>query len=158
MTAPQNLANLFFVITILLSLLYFRNQIKISFLYLLALATLAIHPLAGLPLLIAIILFNLFKLLYSSYIKYISLYFLAGLVFILFVPLAFILNGSKIVTELPSISRADIVLFGWIDKFDLSLNLTYLVDINKIILAGLIILIGLAYIAKNKLLKTMPAI
>jgi len=153
MTAPQNLANLFFIITIFLSLLYFRNQIKVWLLYLLALATLAIHPLAGLPLLIVVILLNLFKLLYYSYIKYISLYFLAGLVFILFLPLAFILNGSEIIPNLPTLHRADFAWFGWVDKFDLPLNLVYLINLNKIVIVSLIILIGLIYIAKNKLLK-----
>ena len=152
MTAPQNLANLFFIITILLSLLYFRNQIKISLLYFLGLTTLVIHPLAGIPLLITIVLFHLFKILYTSYIRYISLYFLVGLVFILFLPLALIANGSTI-NLAPAFQLSDLKLLNWVDKFDLPLNLAYLVLLNKFILAGLIIIAGLIYITKNKLLK-----
>ena len=113
---------------------YFRNQIKIWLLYFFAVATSAIHPLAGVPLLIVIILLNLFKLLYSSYIKYISVYFLAGLVFILFLPLAFLLNGSEVIATLPALHKADFAWFGWVDKFDLPLNLVYLVEINKIVI------------------------
>ena len=152
MTAPMNLANLFFIATILLSMLYFRNQIKVSVLYLLALATLAIHPLAGIPLLITIILLNLFKLLYTSYLKYLSLYFLAGLVFIIFLPLAFLVNGSTINLN-PDLQRTDFKIVNWVNKADLPLDLAYLIKDNVVVLAGLIILIGLIYIAKNKLLK-----
>ncbi|MFA6215185.1 MAG: hypothetical protein WC768_01285 [Patescibacteria group bacterium] len=156
MTAPQNLANLFFLIAIFLSLLYFRNLISVYFLYLLAAATLVIHPLAGIPLLITVILFNLFKILYHSYIRQLSLYFLAALVFILFLPLAFLVNGSKI-NWLPQIHRADLYLMGWVDKFDLPLNLAYLVSLNQAVLAALIISLGLFYIAKHKLLKNNAA-
>ncbi len=122
MTAPQNLANLFFIITILLSLLYFRNQLSIFVLYFLSLAVLATHPLAGIPLLITVILFNLFKLLYKSYVRYLSLYFFTALVFILFLPLAFIINGSTINFK-PHLALADFKWFDFIDKFDLALNL-----------------------------------
>lgn len=152
MTAPQNLANLFFALTIFLSLLYFRGEIKPAVIYLLVLATLAIHPLAGIPLLVTILLLNLFKLLYTSYSRYLSLYILAGLVFILFIPLAFIANGSQIETT-PQFSLKDLKIFGWINQFDLNLDLAYLFNFNKIILAGLIITIGLIFIKKNKLLK-----
>lgn len=153
MTAPQNLANLFFIITIFLSLLYYRNQINVWLLYLLALATLAIHPLAGIPLIITVFLLNLFKLMYKSYIKYISLYFLTASVFIFAMPLAFIASGSKFGLSLPAFQPSNLALLGWIDKFDLPLNLAYLVDLNQAVLAGVIIIAGLVYLAKNKLLK-----
>ena len=152
MTAPQNLANLIFIITILLSLLYFKDQMPVSILYLLTLATLAIHPLAGIPLLITIALLNLFKLLYKSYIKYLSLYFLTALLFILFLPLAFLANGSG-VNPAPSFQLSDLSWLGWTDKFDLALNLVYLIKLNKIILAGLIVATGLIYVARSRLLK-----
>jgi len=152
MTAPQNLANLIFVLTIILSLLYYKNQISVSILYLLTLATIAIHPLAGIPLLITVFLLHLFKLLYTSYIKYLSLYFFSALIFIIFLPLAFISNGSTLNLN-PVFELSDFKWFGWVDKFDLPLNLVYLINSNKIILAGLIITLGLIYIAKHKLLK-----
>ncbi len=152
MTAPQNLANLIFILTIILSLLYYKNQISVNILYLLTLATVAIHPMAGIPLLITVFLLNLFKFLYTSYIKYLSLYFFSALIFIIFLPLAFISNGSTLNLK-PVFQLADFKWFGWVDKFDLPLNLVYLVNLNKVILAGVIITIGLVYIAKHKLLK-----
>lgn len=153
MTTPQNLANLFFIITILLSLVYYRGQIPVSLLYILGLATFAIHPLAGIPLLIAIILLNLFKTFYASYHKAISLYFFISLIFIIFLPLAFVINGSEILLTLPDIKKTDLMVFGWINNFNLPLNLAYLINLNKIIWGSLFTLVGLLYIAKNKLLK-----
>lgn len=157
MTTPQNLANLFFIFTILLSLLYFRNQIKIEILYLLALATFVIHPIAGIPLLITIFLFNLFKLLFSSYTKYISLFFLTASVFIIVMPMAFIANGSGIGSNIPNPQAVILNFFTWIDKFDLPLNIAYLVDFNKALIATVIILLGVAYLANHKLVKNNAA-
>lgn len=157
MTAPQNLANLFFITTILLSLLYFRNQIKIEILYLLALATLTIHPIAGLPLLITVFLFNLFKLLFSSYTKNIGLFFLTAMTFVVVMPLAFIANGSNIGLNIPNPKSVIINLFTWVDKFDLPLNIVYLVNYNQTLIAAAIILLGVAYLANHKLIKNNAA-
>ncbi|MFA6410189.1 MAG: hypothetical protein WCW26_01280 [Candidatus Buchananbacteria bacterium] len=153
MTAPQNLANLLFIITILLSLLYFRNLLSVIILYLLTAAVLAIHPLAGLPLLITVFLLHLFKVFYKSYNQYLSLYFFTSLVFVFTLPLAFLANGSDLTLTWPDFTKADFFWLGWVDKFDLPLNLAYLFNANKIFLAGLVIIIGLIYIGKNKLLK-----
>ncbi|MFA5022237.1 MAG: hypothetical protein WC508_04130 [Patescibacteria group bacterium] len=153
MTAPQNLANLFFIITILLSLLYFRNLLAALVLYLLALATCAIHPLAGLPLLVTVFLLNLFKVLYHSYIKYLSLYFFTSLVFILVLPLAFLASGSTLNLSPSAFHLSDFNFLHWIDKFDLLLNLAYLVKLNAVFLSTLLIITGLLHIGKNKLLK-----
>jgi hypothetical protein len=151
MTDPQNLANLIFVLTILLSLLYYRNIIHPNALYFLALAGIAIHPLAGIPLLITVFLLNLFKFLYHSYVKYISLYFFTSLVFVLFLPLSFIINGSTLSWTSPKL--ADLKIFGWVDKYDLILNLVYLVQANLSAVVILLIIAGLLYINKSKLLK-----
>jgi len=62
-------------------------------------------------------------------------------------------NGSTINLTLPDFKKADLQFFGWIDKFDLPLNLAYLFNLNKILLAALMIIIGLCFINKNKLLK-----
>lgn len=153
MTTPQNLANLYFILTILLSLLYFRNELSVIALYILAAATLVIHPLAGIPLLVALFLFNLFKIMYSSYKHYVGLYFFAGLVFVIFLPLAFIVNGSTIITSLPDITRADILWGSWINNFNLKLDIAYLYQLNQILLGGLVTLTGIYFIFKNKLLK-----
>ena len=153
MTAPQNLANLFFIITILLSILYFRGNIKITMLYLLAGCTTIIHPLAGIPLLICLALFSLFKFMFDSYRQYLSLFFWVALIFVIILPLVFIVNGSGLNLALPDIHRSDLNIINLVDKFDLPLNLAYFVYFNKIILAGAIIIIGLWYLAKHKLLK-----
>lgn len=157
MTAPQNLANLYFIITILLSLLYFRNDLNVIVLYILAASTLITHPLAGIPLLIALFLFNLFKIMYSSYKHYVGLYFFAGLVFVIFLPLAFIVNGSSIITTLPDITRADVLWASWINNFNLKLDIVYLYQLNKILLGGLVTIAGVYFIFKNKLLKNNTA-
>jgi len=153
MTAPQNLANLFFILTILLSLPYFRNEIRVESLYLLAIAGLAIHPLAGIPLITTVALFQLFKIMFhKSYIHSISLYFWTALIFIPFLPLAFIINGAGINFN-PDLKRADLAIISWVNHFDLPLDLAYLINLNKIALASLVIIVGLIYITKNKLLK-----
>lgn len=157
MTAPQNLANLFFISALLLSLPYFRNQLKIGSLYLLALAAMAIHPIAGIPLVIIVMLFQLFKFMFhKSYFQCISLYFLTALVFIPFLPLAFIINGANI-NFAPDLRRADLQIIAWVNQFDLPLDLIYLINVNKIALAILIIIVGIIYISKNKLLKNNSA-
>ncbi|OGY45480.1 MAG: hypothetical protein A2744_02215 [Candidatus Buchananbacteria bacterium RIFCSPHIGHO2_01_FULL_44_11] len=153
MTAPQNLANLFFVITILLSLLYFRGQITISIFYLLAAATIVIHPLAGLPLLITIFLFNLFKALYDSYKRYLGLFFLTAVVFVFVMPLAFIINDSGINLARPNLSWHALNPLAWVNRFDLPLDLVYLINFNQLILALLIIGTGIIYLKKHQLLK-----
>ncbi len=153
MTTPQNLANLIFIMTILLSLLYFKSEINFYALYLLGFAALAVHPLAGIPLLITIALLNIFKLFYDSYKSYIGFYFLASASFIIFLPLSFVANGSQLNLYFPKISFENLNILNWVDKFDLPLNIVYLISFNKIILALLIIIFGFYYIAKNKLLK-----
>ncbi|OGY43530.1 MAG: hypothetical protein A2731_03820 [Candidatus Buchananbacteria bacterium RIFCSPHIGHO2_01_FULL_39_8] len=155
MTAPQNLANLFFVATILISLLYFRGDIKIPILYLLALATISIHPLAGIPLIITIFLFGLFKFLSDSYRQHLSLFFFASLVFIFSLPLAFVVNGSNLNFQQPKLDFKNPIQL--VNKFDLALDIVYFINFNKAWLAGLVIIIGLAYLSKHKLLKNNAA-
>ncbi|OGY43443.1 MAG: hypothetical protein A2729_04715 [Candidatus Buchananbacteria bacterium RIFCSPHIGHO2_01_FULL_39_14] len=157
MTAPQNLANLFFILTIFLSLLYFRNQLSPIVLHLLTIATIAIHPLAGIPLLITIFLLQLFKILYKSYHRHLSLYVLAALVFTLFIPLALVVNGEALKLSSIGVKLSDFKIFGWVNHFDLPLDLAYLFLTNKILMAGLIIGVGLYYLAKHKLLRNNAA-
>ncbi len=157
MTTPQNLANLFFMITILLSLLYFRNQVHLTALCLLTLATIAIHPLAGIPLAITLGLFTLFKLMYTNYARHTSLFVVSSLVFVIALPLIFLINGSSIALQLPDINRNDLWLLSWVDRFDLPLNLVYLLNANAVVLALAVIGVGLHVITKNKLLRNNAA-
>lgn len=152
MTAPQNLANVFFIVTVLLSLLYFRGGLSVLMLYLLALATLAIHPLAGIPLFIFVALLHLFKTMYESYRQYVSLFFLVAIIFSFALPLAFIVSGSAVSLQTPAVSLADLSPLRLANHFDAPLDLAYLIHWNGWWLAGLIIIIGLAYLAKHKLL------
>lgn len=157
MTAPQNLANIYFIATILISMAYFRDTIPARVLYLLALATMIIHPLAGIPLLICVLLFNIFKTFYHSYVHHLPLYILTSLVFVFLLPLAFFANGAIPIFSWPTLVKSDLTIFGLINKFDLPLNFTYFIALNKLILAGIVIFIGLKFVAGHKLLKNNSA-
>jgi len=153
MTAPQNLANLFFLITILLSLLYYKNHFSLFVLLLLTGATLAIHLLAGLPLLIVVFLLALYKIMYDSYRRVLTLYLLPAALFLLVLPLAFMVNGSRLILAWPDFKKTDFLWLYWVDHYDLPLNLAYLIFYNRNIIAAVVILIGLVYLGRHRLLK-----
>ncbi len=153
MTAPQNLANLFFLLTILFSLLYYRNEVSLLLLAILAAATVATHLLAGIPLLITLFLLVLYKFMFHSYARCFSLYLLPAAVFVIFLPLAFIANGSQIIAAWPDFKLADFIWLRWVDKFDLPLNLGYLFFGNQAAIAAAVIAVGIIYLAKHRLLK-----
>ena len=153
MTTPQNLANIFFILTVLLSLLYYRGEIKLWPLVLLTLGALAIHPLAGIPLTIVVFLLALFKKGYQNYQRHLVMFGLTALVLTAILPLAFISNGSTFPLTLPRLTRSDLPLPQLVNKFDLALDLVYFLQFNHAGLAILVIIIGLIFLAQNKLLK-----
>ncbi|OGY51254.1 MAG: hypothetical protein A3J59_02765 [Candidatus Buchananbacteria bacterium RIFCSPHIGHO2_02_FULL_56_16] len=152
MTAPQNLANLIFMVTILLSMLYFRGQLHVTALYLLALAALAIHPLAGIPLLSTVFLLHLFKTMYESYRRSLSLFFLVAIMFSFALPSALMLNGSAVSLQTPAISWSTLSPLTLVNHFDPLLDLTYLIHWNALIVVAAVVFIGLRYLARHKLL------
>src|SRR3989338_1642892 len=107
--------------------------------------------------LITIFLLQLFKILYKSYHRHLSLYVLAALVFTLFIPLALLVNGEALKLSSIGVKLSDFKIFGWVNHFDLPLDLAYLFLTNKILMAGLIIGVGLYYLAKHKLLRNNAA-
>ena len=153
MTAPQNLANLFFIITILLSFAYYKNDLTIKPLLLVAGATAVIHPLAGIPLLIALALLFIFKVFYTSYHRNIFLYLLTTAVFCLILPLVFIINGNGLNLIWPKLNRADLIFFHGIEKNDLFLNLTYLIGLNQLLCGSIIIAFGLLFLYQKKIIR-----
>lgn len=153
MTTPQNLANVFFIITILLSLLYFRNEIGARTIGLLVLATLAIHPLAGIPLALTITLFALFKGLYRTYHRFPSLYVMTALTFIVIMPLAFLAIGAQPGVNPPFRLWQGLLPGHWANGGDLFLDIAYILYWNRAVFAILVITLGIFFIARAKLLK-----
>lgn len=91
-TTPQALAGFYCLMIIFLSLLYFQdNQIPFVSLILLALAGVAIHPLAGVPILVYLVILYLIKTLNKLAAKIILPIFCALSAFIL--PIALFLNS-----------------------------------------------------------------
>ncbi len=153
MTAPQNFANLIFIVTILLAFIYYRNNLSLEYLALLNLATLAIHPLAGIPLSISLCLIYLFKRFYSTYHRTPSIYFITSTIFCLIMPLVFIINGNGLNFVYPQINLGSIHFFQLIEKNDLFINLTYLLSLNKIFWATLMIGLGFLYLHRQNIIK-----
>lgn len=90
-TTPQGLSNLFTLIIIFLSLLYFQNKFRLSILCFLALVSLAIHPLAGIPALIYVVLISFAKL--RTVTKKIFI-LIVSLLSTIIIPLTFIINAK----------------------------------------------------------------
>src|SRR3989344_7225998 len=153
MTTPQNFANLLFIITVLLSLLYFRSQIPFWLLATVTLATTAIHPLAGIPLAITMLFVFLYKTLHTSYAQQLGLFISTALIFSLALPLAFIATGAVSDIIIPTIDLQTLVPISIIDHFDLPLNLTYFIHFNGALLGLLVVLLGAWYLRKHRLLK-----
>ena len=153
MTTPQNLANLWFLLTILLSLLYFRGKFSGLLLWLMAASTLAIHPIAGIPLLLTILLFQLFRTLYDSYAYHRVPYLLAALALSVALPLAFTVNGAQL--SIPSL-RA--VLSAFLPStppvhFDLALDIVYALWAYRVVIAAGILALGAWQLWRRNLLR-----
>ncbi len=151
MTAPQNLSNLIFILTTLLSLLYLRGDIKITMLWIFAFAAAAIHPLSGIPLLFSIFVMGTFKKIFAKHKNFYGPFILIGLIAALILPALFLINGSNFTA--PDLKISDLNPLKIIDNFDLSLNLVYFFWFNKTIIALAVILFGLGCLYKDKTLK-----
>ncbi|MFH0819676.1 MAG: hypothetical protein V1892_01450 [bacterium] len=163
-TTPQNLANLYILITIFLGLLYLKNKIKIFPLLILSVTSLAIHPLAGIP------------TAFLTLLLYLGRYFrdnqnipqkkkkiiLAGALFLLSfsLPILFFLNyliqGGFAVAfkQLTNASNLASVL-GWlrlyfINQYNFLFDLAYFYKINFYFFVFILTMLAL-YIFKDKL-------
>jgi len=152
MTTPQNLANLLFIITILLSLLYFRGKIPISALFFLSIATLAVHPIAGIPLIVTVFLLGLFRSMYDSYSSHLQLFILVAIVFSFALPFAFLLNGAQVDLSLASLELSTLKPVELVSHSDLGLDIVYFINNNKAFLTIVLLIIGLWQLRKQKLL------
>lgn len=153
MTAPQNLAYLFLILSIFFSLTE-KSLLKSS---LFALATIAIHPLSGLPAL-AFIAFSFWQKNKHKWSKKFKNIFLS-LIFIfnsLSIPLALFISGEQKI-QLKQIIFNLNVFFKNIWKFDLSgqenifLNFIYLFEKNKLLILIILIICALIYLKRNKI-------
>jgi hypothetical protein len=157
MTTPQNLANLFFILVILLSLLYFRNEFGPRALTVLVLATLAIHPLAGIPLAATLVLFALFKGLHGTYRYSLGLYITTAVAFAIIMPVAFLAIGAQPAMNLAA-GLWDGTLPGrWVNGGDTFLDIKYILFWNRALFAITGILLGLLFLVRAKMLKNNAA-
>jgi hypothetical protein len=159
-TTPQGLANFLLLLLILLSVLSLKKEFPLSLLWFLAFTIFLIHPLAGLPAFIFIILFTIFSLSFNKTIKnaLLSLIFLAASFAIpaFFALASFILgkNGSVFSVKSPE----NIFLFfkdlNWhlpviINHFNPFLDLVYAYGKNISFIIALAALVGLFLIGKK---------
>ncbi|MBN1778714.1 MAG: hypothetical protein JW816_00625 [Candidatus Buchananbacteria bacterium] len=153
LTTPQNLAMVFFVITIFLSLAFLQGQIKFWPLGLLTLATIFIQPFVGITLAVTACLILIFKKMHGSYKNQIWIYFFTAIIFACILPLFLAFNGLTLKSGPLNINLTGVSLFHFVNKFDLFLNLTYLIGFNLAVFAAVFIFSGLYFVAKNKILK-----
>lgn len=148
-TTPQNLANLFIIIIIYSSLPLIVNKEKsIVPLSILTLATVGIHPLAGLPALIFFSFVILFKLDFDAYKKRMTLIFLFILNSIS-IPLIFLINSRisnlKINLGLPTEEMIISAIYDsrlyFVNNFNLLFDFVYFYKVNFYILIFLLAMI-----------------
>jgi len=149
-TVPQNLAYIFLISVILLSIN--PKKEKLPLIFLLSFTSLIIHPLAGIPAI-------LFSLLLTSYIFFTKktkyLYSLIFALSVISIPLSFVINKGNSIQDISNIS---LVLKDFIKIIKVSLpntenfilNFTYLYIFNLKIIISIFIAIGVIIFIKNK--------
>jgi hypothetical protein len=151
LTTPQNLANLFVVILILISL----TAYDLRLLAILALAALAIHPIAGIP----AVLFAAF-LVARQYVKNKNLlltsYFLLLTLSVVSLPLAFAFTNNSLAatpTDTQPMFQLPKLFFSDVGNF--LLNFIYLYGFNIGLIIALFVAAGiLIYYRNKKILNT----
>lgn len=151
-TTPQNLAYLFLFLTLIFGL-NCKNHLDLIIVVFLALATFAIHPLAGIPTILFAILLIIF---YSEKQEYKNhLYRIIFLFMAIALPLAFLFVQNKSnsnYTDSQIISKTSISLpsINIPDQENVILNTVYLFIFNFKIIFILLVLAGIFIIFKNK--------
>jgi hypothetical protein len=167
-TTPQALANLFFLLTVLLSLYYITHP-KVSLwpLGLLTLMTVSIHPLSGIPLLFYFIILALYQHWKSKFklpvILHQSILWEMVILGALALPIAFIVNSltlSQLKVSLQSNWWLNIIqFFSSLDfnfyyrKFVSFTDLIYDFGYNQIFLIITLAAVGIFFIHKHRQLK-----
>ncbi len=152
MSTPQNLANVFFMVTIILSLLYYRGLLKGGWLYFLALAVTVIHPLAGIPLCITVVLLTLYKVFYSTYHRLLPVYGLVGLLFVYVMPLVFIVGGLASGFTL-SASQFNFPHLSLDTTYSFFVTMAHFIDTHAVLMGLAIVLFGAYHLSSMSLLK-----
>jgi len=153
-TTPQNLANLFVVLIVLSSLIP-KEQLPVSKLLtinLLAIATLAVHPLAGIPALIFAGLYNSHELIRNK--KILMLYYSClSVIAVGALPIAFVLSNQKI-NVLDNMQLKFALPPPFLSGLsDVWLNFSYLYGFNIFWLLIFLIILGALVCLKNDLTK-----
>jgi hypothetical protein len=160
-SVPQNLANLFLLLTVLLAGIYLRHKgFPLTLLWLLAAATALIHPFSGLPLLVYVAIVSLFSLgkpklsrrqLLSALVALIA----AG-IFIL--PLALIIAGDAghAGPALAADNQQAAQLGQWVPFYSVY-HLVYLIGKNHALLLALLAAGGLWLLWKKKQFSLLSA-
>ncbi len=154
MTTPQGLAFLFLAIFIFLLPELNKKNIHISFAYLIALMSLTIHPLVGIPLFLFVILLNLnikkTKHLIDK-ISYFILIFISSLSLPSFFIIYNILKGQDLNEILTfNTSFFSLPFFFAKQSYSWPLDLIHNLGMNKSWIFVILTLIGLYYITKYK--------
>jgi hypothetical protein len=150
LTTPQHLAWLLLLLTVIYSLSC-RSWGNLLRIYILALAALTVHPIAGLPALFLAVTITLFH----SQAKRKNLYYAILLILIIFtLPLAFLMvnnaqDTSVAVTD-PSYTPSESKLFSLPNKEGLVLNSVYLYGFNFGLLIGGLVLFGFVLFRRYK--------
>jgi len=159
-SVPQNLANLFLLITILLSPLLTKEGVRGWWiLWLLGLLTFSIHPFSGIPLLIYLTIYTLLtqKKFQLSRRKIISILVIVILLGLVALPLA-LWVGSGIASNLDvsitsyELQITDYQFFNWV-RFNSIFHLVYLFKINHVLILAILAASGLWLIIKNNKLR-----
>jgi len=155
-SVPQNLANLFLIITILLAAIYLHSkQVPLWLLWLLGAATLLIHPFSGIPLLIFLVIITLLrqtKISLTRQQKLISL-IIVIVVGIALLPLALTVGGDINNTNIGlndnQTSGQTITIAEWVPFYSIY-HLVYLLEKNHTIILALLASGGLWLLWKRK--------
>ena len=164
-TTPQGLANLFSLLIIILSLHYIHEPAKpLWLLFFLALVTMTIHPLTGLPLLFFVILLTYYlrfeKKIYLPQILRKSIFLELIAVFLLALPTAFLANSLTSSEMKVGLNQNFLKnLFGFFSNFEFNLfyrpfitiyDLIYTYANNLYLLLGILTIYGLIFIILYK--------
>jgi len=157
MSTPQNLANAFFIFTVLMSMLYFKDRFSSMILWLLVFGCALIHPLAGIPLAILIIICVFFKKLHSIYQHTPFQFLLLSLIFIWVMPVIFLITKVATNIQIPHINFSKLLNIKLANTYNFFLDVIYLIQQFYFVIFILICLAGIIYLAKNKLLQNNMA-
>lgn len=160
-TTPQSMANLLFLILLLLAIIYINNkEVSLFYLWLIALASLSIHPIAGIPALIFTLLISIRDWRYRHYLQAKErkiLFYEIYLIGLFVLPILFLLNSLlngfhvsiKPIFNLNNIAIPFTQFLHYTSIFDLVYLINYLIPLILIILLAYVIY----YLFQNNKIK-----